>query len=270
MSARGPGFDYDRGDLHRTYAAGRALTPEQVALWSSLLAGAPGEGPVRRVLDLGCGIGRFSGLLRDVLAAPVVGVDRSERMLAVAAADPALRGIPWVHATAEALPLREASVDLALMFLVYHHLPDRPAALRECARVLARGGRLVLVNSTVELLDSYVWLPFFPSARAIDLARLPDRGEIARVARDAGLILRGHRTVLNPVARSLGAYADRIASRTISTLQLVPDDEFARGAVEFRRHCAREDRGQPVVDAIDVFVLAPAGGTAGPAPARGA
>lgn len=255
MSAVGPGFDYDLGEVHRTYAAGRALTPEQIALWTALLLAEVGTVPVRRVVDLGCGVGRFSALLRDVFAAQVVGVDRSERMLAVAAANPALRGIPWVRASAEALPLRAAGAQLVFLFLVYHHLPDQLAALRECARVLTGDGRAVLVNSTVELLDSYTWLPFFPSARAIDLARLPDRPAVTQVAREAGLTLLRRRTVMNPVAPSLGAYADRIASRTISTLQLVPDEEFARGVAEFRRHCAREDRGQPVADAIDLFVF---------------
>jgi len=255
MDAAGSGCDYDQGDLHRTYAAGRALTREQIALWTALLPAELGTVAVRRVVDLGCGVGRFSGLLRDVFAAPMVGVDRSERMLAVAAANPALRGIPWVRATAEALPLRDASAELVFLFLVYHHLPDRLAVLRECARVLAGDGRVVLVNSTVELLDSYHWLPFFPSARAVDLARLPDRPGVTQAARAAGLTLLRRRTVMNPVARSLEAYADRIASRTISTLQLVPDEEFAQGVAEFRRHCAREDRGQPVADPIDLFVF---------------
>lgn len=67
-----------------------------------------------------------------------------------------------------------------------------------------------------------------------------------------------HRTVANPVADNLRTYADRIASRTISTLQLVADAEFARGVVEFRRYCEREDQGQPVHDQIDVFLFAPA------------
>jgi hypothetical protein len=60
---------------------------------------------------------------------------------------------------------------------------------------------------------------------------------------------------MNPVASGLGVYADRIASRTISTLQLVPDAEFAAGMAELRRHCARQDRGQAVTDPIDVFLF---------------
>ena len=63
------------------------------------------------------------------------------------------------------------------------------------------------------------------------------------------------RTVAYPVASSLSAYADHVATRTFSTLQLVSDEEFDRGAAEFRRYCARKDRGQPVEEIIDVFLL---------------
>ena len=251
-------FDYDEAEIHRTYASGRVLSAAQRRLWTRVMREAAGSGAPARVLDLGCGVGRFSSLLHGALGAPVVGIDRSARMLAVAAADPDARGIHWVHAAAEAMPLRERSVGFILMFLVYHHLADRPAVLRECARVLGDGAPLVIVSSTIETLDDQVWLPFFPSARAIDLARVPARADLSEAARDAGLACR-HRVVLNPVAAGLRAYAERVASRTISTLQMISDEEFAHGIDAFRRHCAQADDGRPVEDQIDVFTLLRAG-----------
>lgn len=250
-----PGFDYDKGDIHQTYRTGRALGQEQVDLWSALLRAAMEPGRPRLILDLGCGVGRFSGILRDLFDASVIGIDRSERMLAAARTDPSLPGIGWIRGCLEALPIRDDSADLVFLFLVYHHLADRPTALQECRRVLAKKGSLLIVNSTLESLDSYLWLPFFPSARGIDRVRLPSRAGLVKAAQGAQLRLRWHRMVANPVASSLCTYADRIASRTISTLQLVPDHEFARGIVEFRRFCERENRGQPVHDQIDAFLF---------------
>lgn len=254
-------FDYDRGEIHGRYASGRALTREQLGFWPAILREELAGSDVGCVMDLGCGVGRFSAMLRDVFRARVYGIDRSERMLAAAAVNATARGTWWIRADAEALPVRERSADLVFMFLVYHHLRDPLAALRECARILAQDGILFVVNSTIETLDSYHWLPFFPSARRIALARLPSRDGLARAAGAAGLALQRSRTVLNPVAPDLRAYADRIASRTISTLQLVPDDEFARGIVEFRRYCEREDRGQRVKEQIDVFLFRRRGDT---------
>jgi ubiquinone/menaquinone biosynthesis C-methylase UbiE len=247
-------FDYDQGDIHRTYAAGRVLNPAQRAVWSAVIREEAGARSVRCALDLGCGVGRMTPIVREALGAPVIGIDLSARMLAAAVADPATRGTRWIRASASAIPLRGESVDLIWMFLVFHHLADRLAVLRECARVLAEEASLIIVNSTLETLDGQTWLPFFPSARAIDLARIPSRADVARDAREAGLALR-HRVVMNPVSSGLRAYAERVASRTISTLQLVSDEEFARGIEEFRRFAAREDRGQPIVDEIDVFTL---------------
>jgi SAM-dependent methyltransferase len=248
-------FDYDEGDIHQTYPSGRALTEEQTDFWTALLGAAVVSRP-RLILDIGCGVGRFSGMLRDVFGASVIGIDPSARMLAAARLDPDLSEIGWIRGSVEALPIGDERADLLLMFLVYHHLADRPAALRECSRTLAREGALLIVTSTLETLDSYLWLPFFPSARDIDRARLPDRAGLVDAAQGARLRLRWHRTVANPVASSLRIYAARIASRTISTLQLVPDHEFARGIVEFKNFCEREDRGQPVHDEIDVFLFA--------------
>ena len=246
-----PEFDYDRGDIHRTYAEGRALRPEQVAAWTAMLREEVGRSVPRRIVDFGCGTGRFSPLLRDTFGATVFGVDRSARMLESAHANEAARGVRWILAEGEMLPVRGASVDLIFMFLVFHHVVDRPAVLRECARALAPAGVLVIVTSTTESLDAQRWLPFFPSARAIDLARLPSRAGLLEAGREAGLAGR-HRVVFNPVAPNMRTYANRIATRTLSTLRLVSDDEFARGIAVFRRHCERQG-DEPVDDEIDVF-----------------
>ena len=248
---RGPEFDYDQGDIHRTYAAGRALRPEQAAVWTAMLREEVGGASPRRIVDLGCGVGRFAPVIRDAFDAVVFGVDRSARMLESAQANEAARGVRWILAEGEALPIRDESVDLVFMFLVFHHVVDRAAVLRECARALARDGALVIVTTTIESLDAQRWLPFFPSARAIDLARLPTRATLLAAGRAAGLAGR-QRVVLNPVAANMRSYADRIATRTLSTLRLVPDDEFARGIAAFRRHCERQG-DQPVADEIDVF-----------------
>jgi hypothetical protein len=143
----------------------------------------------------------------------------------------------------------------SLESIVYHHLTDPEGVLRECARLIGTGGAVLIVNSTVEILDSLLWLPFFPTARRIDLERLLSRAGRARTARAAGVAVRRQRTVLNPVARDLRAFAARIASRTLSPLRLVRDEEFASGIAEFRRYCEREDRGEVVEQATDVFVL---------------
>lgn len=106
-----------------------------------------------RVLDLGCGTGLLTQRLRREMAIPsVTGVDFSAGMLGEASR----RGtdINWVRASALALPFDEASFDAVTSTEAFHWFPDQQAALRECHRVLAPGGRLIvaLVNPDFEMI----------------------------------------------------------------------------------------------------------------------
>ena len=163
-------FNYDATDISAAYATARRLTPERRRAWW-------------------CGVGRFAPLLHEVFRARVYGIDPLERMLEVAGANPEAPLITWVRASGEALPIARARIDLVFLYLVYHHLRDPLTALRECARVLVSDGHLLVINDTAEILDSIRWFPFFPSACQIDLARLPTRADVSRVAEEAGLTL---------------------------------------------------------------------------------
>jgi SAM-dependent methyltransferase len=248
-------FDYDATDISRAYAAARTLTEDRRRVWAAHLQNELGDCHVRTIIDLGCGVGRFAPLLRDVFHARVYGIDPSQRMLATAMAMPATEQITWLRASAEAIPIGDSRIDLVFLYLVYHHLRDLQPALRECARVVSSSGHLLVINATLELLDSLRWLRFFPSARPIDAARLPSRVTLVETARQAGLTLIRHRTVSYPAAPTLSVYAEHVSTRTFSTLQLISDEEFRRGADEFRRHCIRKDRGQPVEEVIDTFLF---------------
>lgn len=109
---------------------------------------AVGEKPVRCVLDLGTGAGRMLELFAP-LAERAVGVDLSTAMLGVARGrmeETGLRNVLLRQGDIYALPVERNSVDLAIMHQVLHYLDDPARALREAARVLAPGGRLLVVD----------------------------------------------------------------------------------------------------------------------------
>jgi len=83
-----PTFDYDATDISRAYAAARTLTEERARVWRAHLRDELETHDVREIIDLGCGVGRFSPLLREVFHARVYAIDPSERMLASAIANP--------------------------------------------------------------------------------------------------------------------------------------------------------------------------------------
>jgi len=108
---------------------------------AAVAVNAPLE-PGQRVLDLGCGAG-LDSLVAAELVGPtgqVAGVDFSADMLARAASSGA--GVAWCRASAEALPLADASVDVALVNGIFNLNPGRDAIFGELARVVRPGGRV--------------------------------------------------------------------------------------------------------------------------------
>jgi ubiquinone/menaquinone biosynthesis C-methylase UbiE len=104
-----------------------------------------------RLLDLGCGTGRFLDFVKQAWPRlPVIGLDMSDAYIRHARGH--LKRWSWtrlVVGKAEALPLPDASLDAVTSIFMLHELPPavRRAAMAECARVLRPGGRLVLMDS---------------------------------------------------------------------------------------------------------------------------
>jgi SAM-dependent methyltransferase len=97
--------------------------------------------PGRWTVDIGCGEGRLSRDLK-ALGHHVVGVDGSPSMIAAARdVDPSM---DLRLADAAALPLEDASVDLAVAFMSLQDVDAMPAAVKEIARVLDTGGRFCM------------------------------------------------------------------------------------------------------------------------------
>lgn len=99
----------------------------------------------QRVCEVGCGEGQVARVVAATGVPEVVGVDPSSNQLAVAVARAG--GPRYLRGGATSLPLADDSVDAVVVCLVFEHLDDVTAPLREIARVLSPGGRfLLLIN----------------------------------------------------------------------------------------------------------------------------
>jgi ubiquinone/menaquinone biosynthesis C-methylase UbiE len=107
--------------------------------------------PEQEVLDLGCGTGTLTLMLkRSAPAASITGLDGDKEVLARARSKAKEAGIDirWDEGMAYELPYPERSFDIVVSSLVIHHLihADKLRAFREAGRVLRPGGKLWIMD----------------------------------------------------------------------------------------------------------------------------
>ena len=216
--------EYYKGEVAAGYTSHRTSSPAAVAKWAReqaalqrLLAHAT---PGATVLDLPCGDGRFVPMLAAAGFTPI-GADISRDMMTVGRERGAFAHVAGlVEADGEALPLRSASIDIAVSarFMNLVPLAVVGSVLRELERVV-RGDALVEVRvARNRAID--------PVLRGLQRARRLGRGtgsssERAAVARDP---LRVHpERALRATVAAAGWRIGDIAEVRTSRLPIEPD-----------------------------------------------
>jgi ubiquinone/menaquinone biosynthesis C-methylase UbiE len=220
--------DYD-GHQSTVYAKGRALRPAVLAEWMAAFARyAPADRPLR-VLDLGSGTGRFTPSLAETFGGPVYGVEPSAGMRQVAldsSTDPA---VTYLEGAADAIPLPDASVDLVLLYMVWHHVPDRSAAVAEIRRVLRPGGRILIRSTFSDRMPYLAWHTYFPRTTDLEREIFPTTAEVEREFAAAGLRRVALDVVRVSTVETFEEYGARLRTRAISIFEHLTEEEIEIG-----------------------------------------
>lgn len=236
------------------YDSARSLPAETKSLWLEALTAVIPKKKITRILDLGCGTGRFTAALGQEFGCAVIGVEPSAAMLEIARTE-SEPNIEWKKASAEDLPLAAESVDLVFMSQVFHHFVDPKQALQEIHRVLTRSGYLAIRNGMREENGNLAWLEFFPEARDIENQRTPSRQELKRTVGSQPFTLLAERTIHQLFAASVKEYFDKISQRGLSALIAISDEAFQAGLARFRDWVSCQPPGVPVYEPVDLFVF---------------
>lgn len=132
----------------------RALHVAEAEVEAAMRA-ALGDGPFRLLVDLGTGTGRLLDLFADRIERGI-GLDVNQAMLAYARSNLARAGHAHAHVRhgdIYSLPLDSGCADAVTMHQVLHYLRDPASAIREAGRLLAPGGRLLIVDFAPHDLD---------------------------------------------------------------------------------------------------------------------
>ncbi|MGB3478141.1 MAG: class I SAM-dependent methyltransferase [bacterium] len=245
---------YDKTDIPSRYVQARKLPKETIALWLSTITKYVPQNAIATIIDVGCGTGRFTKELADHFSAQVYGIDPSSKMLKEAIENVISTKVKFLQGSTEHISLNDDFSDLVFLSQVYHHIEDKNRAFLEIKRVLKTGKFLCIRTSTIENLNTILYLRFFPQALKKDMEFLSSRNDVIDTVHSSGFKLKGHEIVRQKFANNLKEYTEKIKSRGLSDLVSITDGEFHDGLAKLEIYCKEQDTETDVIEELDFFI----------------
>ncbi len=227
------GIDYS--DIASYYDKVRITSPDYMKFWCSRIAYYGSINKDSKVLDIGCGTGRFTITLAKVTDAQVYAVDPSEEMLSKAKRKDKKNKVIWRKGSAENLQFPDEYFDCVYMTFVFHHIKNRKKAVAEMHRVLKPKGKCVIVTTSYShIRRSPLYL--FPGLAAIDLKRFPSLPEFRGILKKGGFRDVHYHIDKYKIKRIyLEDYLKKVKSKHVSTLSVLSEEEFEQGYKVFEK-----------------------------------
>jgi ubiquinone/menaquinone biosynthesis C-methylase UbiE len=229
----------DYGQIAEVYDEVRRSDLPHIAWWVAKIAAEGKLGKGKKLIELGCGTGRWTIALAERTGCEAVGLDRSPEMLAKAREKDREGLVRWMEGDCERLTVERESYDCALMVLMMHHLEDHLGTFRGVLKTLKPGGVLLIRQGTLEDVLTDPIHRFFPEVVTIDRKRTPFRAEIEYWLTRAGFdpvrveILKQHTYATN--MRML----EEIQKKVASALRLIDDEAYQAGLARLTAHLRR-------------------------------
>ena len=219
----------DYSKIADSYDKGRQLSDQNIVLWLGIISKYAKAPAGARLLDLGCGTGRFAIPIAKNLGFKVTGADYSKEMLDKAREKDTAGLVKWDIQDAQNLSYPVDSYDIVFMSHVLHHCEDPDKVIRECYRILTKRGVILVRHGSMEQIQNDVEHTFFPEALAVDKARIYTSFKLEDSLKNAGFLNITSEEVLQQTFVSAKEHLERVQMKNTSTLTMIPQDAFERG-----------------------------------------
>jgi ubiquinone/menaquinone biosynthesis C-methylase UbiE len=219
----------DYSKISDYYDKGRWLSEQNIDKWLGLIKKYTKAPASAKLLDLGCGTGRFAIPIAEKLGYRVTGADASPEMLDKARAKDTPKKIIWDVQDAHHMNYPDGSFDIVFMSHVLHHCTNAGQALKECNRVLRPGGILLVRHCVIEEIREDPESVFFPEDLAINESRIATLKETKKLLKKAGFINIASEMIIQRSSNNGHELYARMATRNVSALAMIPQAAFESG-----------------------------------------
>jgi ubiquinone/menaquinone biosynthesis C-methylase UbiE len=244
----------DYSDIAKYYDRVRITSPDYLKFWSRRIVYHGSINEDSKVLDIGCGTGRFTTMLSRITKAHVYAIEPSEKMLDRAKEKDKERKVIWKTGNSENLPFHDDFFDCVYMTFVFHQIKNRKKAVSEIYRVLNPKGKCVfMTTSHAHIRRSPLYM--FPKLAAVDLARFPSLPAFRQILKKGGFRnVHYHLDSYKDQKYSFDDYLMRVKNKHISTLSVLTDEEFEYGYRVFERKLRERFRDNVVIP-LGVYLI---------------
>jgi ubiquinone/menaquinone biosynthesis C-methylase UbiE len=226
----------DYREIAEFYDRGRSLSEQNMDLWLDLISRYSEKDAGARVLDLGCGTGRFSIPMANKLHYRLTGADSSREMLAQAKKKDSRGIIDWDCVDAQNLKYPDASFDIVFMSHLLHHVDSPAIVITECKRVLKNRGVILVRYGAIEQIRDDVEHTFFPETLPIDEFRTPCIKTVENWLSSAGFSNIKTEEVVQRTYESGDSHLNAITVKATSVLTMLSPESYRQGIQKLSKY----------------------------------
>jgi len=222
--------------IAKTWDKAHPLYDATLELYLKLVANRVGHRNQIKLLDLGCGTGRFAIPFANQSGYSVTAIDNSKEMIEKARQKDTDSRVDWRVQDVTNLEIADSSFDVIFMSNLLHHLDNPYALIQKCFHILSLDGVIVNRYGALEHQRHDPEHKFFPEVVKIDELRCPSIKQVEAWFQNASFARVQSETVIQPTYTSSKDRLSSVKLKRTSVLTLISQHEFEEGLESFKKY----------------------------------